>query len=160
MRYVLCLSLIWWILLTPHFHRTPTGRWVIHDVWTCTPFTNKVPATSICSSSPWPPLKGEYRGLSHCTFQSSNPNTYQVEVGRALQLSTSVQPDGIPRSMAAELCSFTPEITYGKCVHDQADGKRTRSFSIRSFQANEPALIQRSIHYRRTPFIDGDGNWK
>ena len=50
--------------------------------------------------------------------------------------------------MAAELCGLTSEIAFGKCIHDQADCKRTCPFSILSFQANPSALIQRSIQYR------------
>jgi hypothetical protein len=64
-----------------------------------------------------------HRGVSsedprHCTFPSQKSNTYQVEVGRTLQLPTSIQSAGFPGSMAAQLRTIASEITFGKCVYD------------------------------------------
>ena len=68
--------------------------------------------------------------------------------------------------MAVELRTLASEVAFGKCVYDQTNRKRVRRFSIRSFQTNPCALIQRSIQFnsmRMTvlhPLTDDDGNLK
>lgn len=58
--------------------------------------------------------------------------------------------------MAAQLRALTSETTFGKCVHDQVDGKCARRLSIRSFRSHPAHSTLDSI--RTTDAFDG--NWK